>query len=213
MLLVIVVVVLQLLLLLLLLLLLVWCRFSFAIFEGTAVALSSTWANTSPAFAVKMSPLFRTHRKVVDFEHSRRRLNSRGELYVSRALYPLKTPGTDNTVFQNGNTRALEPAVLNPSTVLWKHEKAQNIQRMYVYTTVTKLPNTSPPRVTAPVPPSTSHNLAWPLHGGGGDAHGRSLSTPSTPSTGSDASSRQTKNLPSARMGRMPSETRALLSR
>ncbi|CAM9470786.1 unnamed protein product [Ectocarpus sp. 12 AP-2014] len=34
----------------------------------------------------------------------------------------------------------------------------------------------------------------------------------STPSTGSDASSRQTKNLPSAGMGRMPSETRALLS-
>ncbi|CAM9751627.1 unnamed protein product [Ectocarpus sp. 4 AP-2014] len=34
----------------------------------------------------------------------------------------------------------------------------------------------------------------------------------STPSTGSDASSRQKKNLPSARMGRMPSETRALLS-
>ncbi|CAM9111149.1 unnamed protein product [Ectocarpus fasciculatus] len=34
----------------------------------------------------------------------------------------------------------------------------------------------------------------------------------STPSTGSDASSRQIHNLPSARMGRMPSETRALLS-
>ncbi|CAM9492531.1 unnamed protein product, partial [Ectocarpus sp. 8 AP-2014] len=34
----------------------------------------------------------------------------------------------------------------------------------------------------------------------------------SSPSTGSDASSRQMKDLPSARMGRMPSETRALLS-